>query len=347
MAKGGVNVAQQAADLISEIRRGVFRPVYLLMGEEPYYPDLICQAIIDNCLQEYEQDFNQTICYGGDVDSDMVISAARSFPMMADRQLVVLKEAQQMKDLEELSMYCSNPLDSTVFVVLMHRASADKRKAFYKSAVKSGVVVDSPALKDYEVVNWIFSYYRERSLKIEPAAAQLLAESAGTDIGTIVGETDKMLRNLKEGTDTVTVADVEKNVGISRQFSVFELTKLISMRDAPNALKVASHIGSAAKFAMPMATAAFFTHFYRILKYGALLATNPNPSPDQKAKVLGVAPFFFREYDAAVRAYPVPSAMKAISILSEYDFKSKGGGAVSDTGDEALFKEMVTKLLNV
>ena len=198
MAKGGVNIEAQARELIRDIRQKQFKPVYLLMGDEPYYPDLVCQAILDNCLEEWEQDFNQTVCYGSDVDAETVISAARRFPMMATRQLVVVKEAQLMKDLEQLSLYCANPLDSTVFVVLMHRASADKRKAFYKSALKAGVVLDSPAVRDYEIVNWILNYYRGRGLEIDPPAAQLLAESAGTDLGTIVVETDKLLKSLPE-----------------------------------------------------------------------------------------------------------------------------------------------------
>ena len=117
------------------------------MGEEPYYPEMVCQAILDNCLQDWEKDFNETVCYGGEVTAETVITAARRFPMMAERQLVVVKEAQQMKTLEDLSIYCQEPLDSTVLVILMHGASADKRRALYKSVLKTGVVVESPALR--------------------------------------------------------------------------------------------------------------------------------------------------------------------------------------------------------
>ncbi len=347
MAKSGVNIESQTRELIRDIRNKEFKPVYLLMGEEPYYPDLVCQAIIDNCLEECEQDFNQTICYGSDVDAESVITAARRFPMMAERQLVVVKEAQLMKDIEQLSLYCANPLDSTVLVVLLHRGTVDKRKAFYKAAQKVGVVVDSPAVRDYEIVNWISRYYEGRGLQIEPPAAQLLAESAGTDLGTLVVETDKLLKNLPEGTTRIRVEDIEKNVGVSRQFSIFELTKALSSRNARQAVRVASYIGQSARFALPAAVSALFTHFYRILKYEALLAKGGRPSQEEKAQVLGVSPYFFREYDEAVRNYPLPRCMAVISLLKEFDFKGKGGDVSQETEAGALLLELTTAILNV
>lgn len=347
MAKVSVNVDSQCREIIRDVRAGVFKPVYLLMGEEAFYPDMVCQEIIDNCLDESERDFNQTICYGSDVDADTVISAARRYPMMAERQLVVVKEAQLMKDIEQFSLYCANPLDSTVFVVLMHGASADKRKAFYKSVQKVGVVVDSPLVRDYEIANWIISYYQGRGLEIDPSAAQLLGEYAGVNLGTIAVETDKLLKALPEGTVSIKVEDIEKNVGISRQFSIFELTKELSYRNGPKAVKIAAHIGESSKFAMPMAVSALFTHFYRILKYEALLSRDRNPAPDAKARVLGVNPFFFREYDMAVRNYPPQKSTAVISLLNEYDFKGKGGDVSSDTEPGTLLVELVTKILNM
>ena len=347
MAKSGVNIESQTRELIRDIRNKEFKPVYLLMGEEPYYPDLVCQAIIDNCLEEWEQDFNQTICYGSDVDAESVITAARRFPMMAERQLVVVKEAQLMKDIEQLSLYCANPLDSTVLVVLLHRGTVDKRKAFYKAAQKVGVVVDSPAVREYEIVNWISRYYEGRGLQIEPPAAQLLAESAGTDLGTLVVETDKLLKNLPEGTTRIRVEDIEKNVGVSRQFSIFELTKALSARNARQAVRVASYIGQSARFALPAAVSALFTHYYRILKYEALLAKGGRPSQEEKAQVLGVSPYFFREYDEAVRNYPLPRCMAVISLLKEFDFKGKGGDVSQETEAGALLLELTTAILNV
>ena len=131
---------RQVRSILEDVHSGIFKSVYLLMGEEPYYPDIVCNAIVDNCLQDWEKDFNQTICYGADVDAEDVITAARRFPMMAERQLVVVKEAQQMKTLEDLAIYCEQPLDSTVLVILMHGASADKRRSLYKTVLKTGVV---------------------------------------------------------------------------------------------------------------------------------------------------------------------------------------------------------------
>ena len=314
------------------------------MGEEPYYPELVCNAIIENCLQDWEKDFNETICYGADVTAETVITAARRFPMMADRQLVVVKEAQQMKTLEELAVYCQQPLDSTVLVILMHGASADKRRALYKTVLKTGVIVESPALRDYEMPQWIAAYYEGRGLKIHPEAAQLLAESSGTDLGKIAVETDKLLKNLPEGVKEVSVEDIEKNVGVSRQFSVFELTKCLSYRQAAQALKISAHIGQTPRFALPMVVAPLFTHYSRILKYHALLPKRH--SPGDVARVLGVNPYFLKEYDAAVRNYSLKQAMAAVSLLTEYDFKGKGGDAGEATPAD-LFTELVTKLLNI
>ncbi len=347
MAKSSVNVGAQCAQIVEDVRKGVFSPVYLLMGDEPYYPELVCDAILAHCIPEAEKDFNETVCYGSEVTAAQVVTAARRFPMMAERQLVVVKEAQMMKGIEDLALYCAEPLDSTVLVILMHKASADKRKAFYKSVQKIGTVVDSPALRDYEIPGWIQSYYASRGLQIEPQAAELLGESAGTELSTLVVETDKLTKNLPEGATRVTVADIERNVGVSRQFSIFELTRELSYKHGAKALGIAAHLGDSAKFAMPMAVSALFTHFSRILRYGALLERSRQPSPEDKARALsGVNPYFYREYDAAVRNYPVRKAMAAVSLLCEYDYLGKGGdGAAASPGE--LLTELTAKLLNL
>lgn len=346
MAKGFADIDSLCRNLVDDALKGVFRPVYLLMGDEPYYVDMVCDAIVEHCLDESEKDFNQTICYGADVDADTVITAARRYPMFADRQLVVVKEAQMMKTLENLAVYCEKPLDSTVLVIAMHGAKADKRKSLYKAVSKIGVVVESAQLRDYEMPQWISMYYRNKGLSITPDAAALLGEHAGTDLNKIAIETDKMLKNLPEGCTSVTSEDIEKNVGISRQFSIFELTKELSYKNSAKALRTAAYIGSAAKFAMPMAVSALYTHFYRILKYGALLMKTPNPSNDVKTRILGVSPYFFREYDAAVRCYPVRKCMAVIALLKEYDFKGKGGDVGEATPAE-LMVELTAKILNI
>lgn len=345
MAAPKVNTAEISSKLISEVRSGNFKPLYLLMGDEPYYPELVCQAIIDSCIDESFKDFNESIFYGLDVTPDIVGTAAREFPMMAERRLVVVKEAQNLKGIEDLARYCEQPTDSTVLVLLMHKASADKRKALYKTILKNGVVLESPAIRDYELPAWIQSYYRSRGLDIAPDAAVLLGESTGTELSRIVVETDKLLKNLPEGTTHISAADIEKNVGISKQFSIFELTKELSSKNAPKAFKIAANISSGAKFAMPMAVSVLYTHFNRILRYNILLSRG-GVTPEAKAKALaGVNPYFYREYDTAVRCYPLKSAMAVIALLCEYDYLGKGGDGGSATPDQ-LFMELISKILN-
>jgi DNA polymerase-3 subunit delta len=214
----------------------------------------------------------------------------------------------------------------------MHGASADKRKALYKSVLKTGVIVDSPALRDYEMPRWIQDYYQAKGLRIHPEASALLAESAGTDLGKIAVETEKLLKNLPEGVKDISVEDIEKNIGISRQYSIFELTKCLSYRENARALSIAAHIGEQPRFMLPMAVAPLFTHFSRILKYHA----GETPS---------VNPYFLKEYDAAKRNYPLQSGQAIISLLAEYDYKGKGGDA-GEASQAELLTELVAKILS-
>lgn len=345
MAVKFTELESQCRQIINDVKNGNFVPVYLLMGTEPYYPDLLCDEIIKYALTDSERDFNQTVFYGLDTDAGTVASECRSYPMMAERRLVVVKEAQSMKTLEDLATYASDPMESTVLVILMHGASADKRRALYKNVQKKGVVLVSDALRDYEMPQWITAFYKSRGLDIEPAAAALLAEYAGTDMSRIMLETEKMQKNLPEGTVRVNAADIEKNVGISRQFSIFELTKALSYMKAEKALKIAAYIGNGPKFMLLLATAPLYTHFYRILKYEAALLKNPAMSKADRAKLLGVNPYFMEEYDVAARNYPIRRCMKVISLLEEYDFKGKGGGS-GEASQGDLLMELVSKILN-
>ena len=345
MARNSENVAAQCERIISDVKKGVFQPVYLLMGEEAYYPELVCDAIIDSCIPPEDKDFNETVCYGTDTDAEQVISCARRYPMMSDRQLVVLKEAQAMSRLESLSVYCKDPLETTVLVILLHGAKVDRRSALCKAVEEKGTVVDSPAVRDYEIQGWIVSYYASRGLDISPTAAALLAEHAGTDLCRLATETDKLLRNLPEGTRRIEAGDIEKNVGISREYSIFELTRELSERNAQKALRTARGLGAAAKFSMPASVALIYTNFSRILRYGLVLRKDRRPSPEMKARALaGVNPYFYREYDNAVRMYPPEKCMEVISLLCEYDYLSKGGSPVPQ---DKLFIELVSKVLRV
>lgn len=343
MAKATTGSSDAAFGIIRNVKEGVFAPVYLLMGEEPYYVDLVADAIVSNALSEDERDFNQLITYGADTTPEDIIGNARRYPMFAERSLLVVREAQSLKNIETLSVYTDAPLDSTV-LVLVYRGKLDKRKALFKSISKNGVVLESNPVRDYEMGRWISDYYAGRGLKIEPDAAALLAEYVGTDLNKVAVETDKLLKNKPEGSVTVSVGDIETNVGISREFSVFELTRQLSYKQADKALRTAAYMGSSAKFSMPGAVAAIFNHFDRILKYEALLLRNPSPSAEEKTAALGVAPYFFREYDIALRNYPLKRCMSIIALLRDYDFKAKGGNAGEATAAE-LIKELVTKII--
>ena len=343
---GFADIERQYAQLLDQIRSRAFVPVYLLMGDEPFYTDRLCDAIVENALDEEERDFNETICYGSDVDADTVITAARRFPMMAERQLVVVKEAQAMRDLEKVAVYLEQPLDSTILVLLLRGASADKRKSLYKLASKTGVVFESKALRDYEMPAWISAYFSGRGMRIAPDAAALLAEYAGPDMSKIVLEADKLARNLPEGGGEVRSADIEAQVGISRTVSIFELTRELSLKNGPKALNLAARIGAAPRFAMPMAVSALYTHFNRILRYAALKERNRYPDKSAVAAVLqGVNPYFWKEYDAAAANYPIRRLIGIISLLCEYDYKGKGGDA-GETLPGDLLVELVAKILS-
>lgn len=344
--KGFAETDELCRKIVGDAEKGIFSPIYLLMGEEPFYPDRACEAIVSHALTPEERDFNQTIFYGLDTDALAVSTEAQTYPVFAQRRLVVLKEAQSMRTLEGLAEYCEAPLDSTVLVILMHGASADKRRAFYKACSKNGVVLESNAVRDYEIDRWVMSYYRGRGLSIDPEAAALIGEFAGTDLSRIAIETDKMLKNLPEGTVNIGVKDVEANFGMSRQYSIFELTKELSARNASKALKISAYIGASPKFAMPMAVAAIYNHFYRILKYEALLGkTGGHPSPQEKASVLAVNPYFYREYDMAAKNYSMNKCLSIMGLLEEYDYKGKGGESGEATPEE-LLTELVARILN-
>lgn len=346
MAQIKQDTAALAARIIGDVRSGNFAPVYLLMGAESYYPDKVCDEIVKHAMSDEERDFNQSVLYGPDTNPIDVGSQARCYPMMAERRLVVVKELQSMKGYEQLSVYCEEPMESTVLVLVMHGAAADKRKSLYKNVSKKGVVLESPLIRDRDLPEWIYRYFQSRGLDIQPDAAALLAESTGTDLSRIVAETDKMLMNLPEGTRTIRAEDIEKNVGISRQFSVFELTAALSYKNAAKALKICAHIGAQPKFVLLMVTGPLFVHFYRILKYEALLFGNPAPSSSDKAAALGVNPYFFKEYDAAVRNYPLRKCMRVLSVLEEFDLRGKGGMG-GETKQDELLMELITRILNV
>lgn len=330
--------------LVSEASKGIYRPVYLLMGDEPYYVDMVCDAVMADCVPEEDRDFNQIVCYGSDVNADKVISAARRYPMFSQRQLVVVKEAQLMKDIESLSYYCEKPLESTVLVICMKGARVDKRRALYKSASKFGAVVDSVPVREYEMAGWLQAYYSSRGLRLAPDAAQVFIEFAGMELSKVVIETDKMLKNLPEATVDVTIEDVKTNVGMSRKWTIFELSDALFHHDAAKALRIASMVGSSAGFAMPAATGRLFAQFNTLLRYHALKLRKPGLDSYNMASELGLSPFILRNYETAARWYNLKKTMQIVALFREYDYKGKGGeqGEASQ-GD--LLVELTAKIL--
>ena len=337
----------QVAEMVQDAKKGLFRPVYLLMGDEPYYIDKVCDAIIDNALDESERDFNQVICYGSDVDADKIVTYAMRYPMMAARQLVVVKEAQLVDKIDEsLAAYCANPVDTTILVLCMKGKSADKRRAFYKNVLKKGQILESNKVKDYEMAQWIVSYFKGKGLNISHDAAAFFADAVGTDMIKVHIETEKMFKNLPTGTVDVTVEDVEKNIGISREFTIFELLKALDYGSSPKAMRLAQLIGGSHGFAMPMATAALAQHYVNVLKYGAVMSSPYRMDSKKKAWALpGVNPFFYKDYDSAIRLYPPRNCMSVISLLRDFDYRGKGGDGEAATQEELLV-ELTSRIIS-
>lgn len=350
MAKTTSDTTAQYNALRAEIEAGGIRPFYLLFGKEHYYIDALCSAIMEKALPPEERDFGQTVCFGSDVTAAQVVSAARQYPMMVSRQVVVVKEAQMMSKIEDIGIYFEAMMPTTVLVICYKTPNdpakssknIDKRTSFYKAACKAGVVFESNQVADYKMPQWIEGYFRSRGLDITPDGAALLAEYAGVEIGKIVLEVDKLLKLLPEGTTSVTASDIESNVGMSRDYSVFELTKALSVLDLPKAYRIAHFFGENEKrFPIQMTVAALASHFLKILRYNALAQAGV-----QRAEILsqlGINPYFGAEYDRAVRNYPLRKSMAAISILKEYDRRSKSN-ARGNASDGDLLTELISQL---
>ena len=241
MAK--TDTAAQFETLRREIETGSLSPVYILMGEEPFYPERLCALITEKALQPHERDFNQTILYGADTSVDDIITTCERYPMMAERTLVVVREAQALKKPEGLSVYLDHISPTTVLVLLFSGKSMDKRTSFYKKAAKSCVIFESVKVREEAMPRWIESYFRSLGRTIEPQGAMLLAEYAGNDLRKISVEADKVLKAISESSDRVTAADIEQNVGISREFNTSELTAALASRDGDKAFRIAWFFG--------------------------------------------------------------------------------------------------------
>ena len=327
--------------IVSDIRNGQLKPIYFLMGEEPYYIDAISDFIQDNVLSEEEKGFNQMVLYGRDVAVDDIVSNAKRFPMMAERQVVIVKEAQDLsRTIEKLVSYAENPQPSTVLVVNYKYKKIDKRKALYKAVKKSGVVFESKKLYDNQVPDWIRRVLSGQKYTIAPKAAQMLVEFLGTDLSKINNELNKLKIILPEGTQ-ITPEHIEENIGISKDYNNFELRKAIGERNTKKAFKIVNYFAENPKDnPMVVTVSLLFNFFSQLLHLHGLHDKNPRSI----ASALKINPYFVNEYIAASRNFPMKKVSKVVATLREFDVKSKGvnSNAVPQ-GD--LLKELLVKIL--
>lgn len=351
MAKNATDTDSEYRAIRGDIERGDIKPVYLLFGKEHYYIDELCKLLMEKVIPPEERDFGQIVYFGADVSANQVVSTARQYPMMVSRQLVVVKEAQMMKKVEDIGVYFEGIMPTTVLVICYKTnndptksgRNIDKRSTFYKEAKKIGVAFESAQIPDYKVARWIDNYVAQQGLRIDPDASALLAESAGSDLQKITLSLDKLRKLLPESNKLITARDIEENVGMSRDYSVFELTKALSQKDAAKCYRIVGFFADSPKrFPIQMTIAALSAHFIKILRFEALLQAG-----NQKSEVLaqlGINPYFAREYDDALRNYPVKKAMRAIALLKEFDYRSKSNTRGEAT-DGDLLKELTARLL--
>jgi DNA polymerase III subunit delta len=331
---------QNWEDIYKNLRNKIYHPVYLLMGEESFYIDIISDQIEEKVLTDTEKDFNQSILYGRDTDAATIISVAKRFPMMANHQVVIVKEAQNLKDIENLESYLKNPLTSTILVICYKYKSFDKRKSFYKTALKAGVVMESKKIYDDKMPEWISGYVKRHGYQIGSRAAQLLADHLGNDLGKVVNEIKKVFISLPKGGE-ITDKLIEQNIGISKDFNVFELQNALTAKNSFKAFQIAKYFAENPKSnPMPVTLALLYTYFVRILRYHAL----KDKSQGSVASALGVNPFFVKDIQAAATKYPFSRLITIMSDLREFDLKSKGVDSTADHGE--LLKEFIYRTLN-
>ena len=328
--------------IVNDIKAGNIKPIYFLMGEEPYYIDKLSDYIEQNLLSEEEKGFNQTVLYGRDVSVEDIISAAKRYPMMAERQVLIVKEAQDLvKTIDKFESYALNPMPSTVLVICYKYKTLDKRKKVTKNIDKSGVVFESKKLYENQVGQWITRVLQSKKLSIEPKANAMLVEFLGNDLGKISNELDKLKIILPSGS-TISAKDIEENIGFSKDFNIFELRKAIGERNQLKSYKIAQYFSDNPKdHPMVMNTGLIFSFFIQILQYHGLKDKNPK----NVAAVLKVSPFFLKDYDVALKNYPMKKVSQIISVLRDIDVKSKGVGANS-LSQHDLLKEMLVGIFS-
>jgi DNA polymerase-3 subunit delta len=327
--------------IVTDIKQGQIKPIYFLMGEEPYYIDKISQYIEQNVLTEEERGFNQMVMYGRDVTVDDIVGQAKRFPMMAEYQVIIVKEAQDLsRTIDQLADYAKNPQLTTVLVVCYKYKKLDKRKASYKAIKKSGVIFEGKKLYDNQVPDWIRRVLSSKKYTISPKAALMLVEFLGTDLGKINNELEKLQIVLPEGTE-ITPEHIEENIGISKDYNNFELRKAIGAKDQLKAFKIVTYFANNPKDnPMVVTVSLLFSYFTQLLKLHGLTDKNPR----NVASAIGVNPYFVNEFITASKNYPMRQVSQIISTIREFDLKSKGVNAnATPQGD--LLKELMVKIM--
>ena len=331
------------SQIIAELQKKNYSPVYFLEGEEPYFMDKISDFILENVLSEDEKGFNQSILYGKDLSIESIMTGAKRFPMMAERQVIVIREAQNIKNIEDLAPYIEKPLRSTILVINYKYKTIDKRKKLYKAVSKNGVYFESKPLYDNQVPIWISKYLKEKNLGIDPRAAQMITDFVGCDLQRIVNELEKVTISLVPGT-SIMPEDVEKNIGISKDFNVFELQKALGNKDILKSNRIINYfIDNEKQNPLVVIIGNLVTFFRKILIYHSIENKSDRTLVAQK---LGINPFFIPDYSNAANKYSLDKAIVIISIMREYDLRSKGArGGSTENGD--LLRELVYKILHI
>jgi DNA polymerase III subunit delta len=341
-------------NIMLDLKRKVYKPVYFLMGEEPYFIDMISDYIENNVLDESEKEFNQTIMYGRDVTAADVIGAAKRFPMMSEYQVIIVKEAQNIRDLvakekedkkdkskSPFEAYLENPQKSTILVLCYKHKTIDKRTSIAKTIDKTSVLFESKKIYDNQVPDWINNYLKGKEYNIGPKASALLTEYLGTNLSKISNELDKLMINLPAKSE-ITVEHIQQNIGISKDYNIFELQNAIGKKEVLKANRIVNYFAANEKEnPLVMSVASLYGYFTKLLIYHF----TADKSKNNVASALGVHPFFVGDYERAAKLFP-PAKLKAIfSYLREYDLKSKGVDTGSASEGE-LLKELVFKLIH-
>lgn len=331
---------EQVKQIIQDIKQGNLAPVYFLMGEEPYYIDGIADYIEENVLSEEEKGFNQMVLYGRDVSIDDIISNAKRFPMMAERQVVIVKEAQELsRTIENLLPYVKNPQPSTVLVICYKYKKLDGRKGLAKELRKNSVLFESSKLYENQVPDWILKTMKGKGYPITNKAAQMLTEFLGNDLSKINNELEKLRLIIPKGTE-ITPEIVEENIGISKDFNNFELQSAIAEKNVKKAYGIIQYFANNPKnHPLVMTVALLYNFFSKLLIYHSLSDKSIAP------KTLGISPYFIKEYQIAARNYPMKKVSALVTAIREIDLKGKGVGA-SNLPQGDLLKELLVKILN-